>query len=167
MSAYKLRHKNYMHMLAVLPKLTLFWIKLCKVYPLMRFLRITAKPLNSQQFAYLFNAKKKWEMQWKNMAKNYPGKILAASENRAVYLACVCGGRHSQAFSTHKLGAISFRILYIFFSASLAQIMCTLFACDPKPHPPKILSAKGCRAHSLVPWFHGSMYPLLAKGPVG
>lgn len=54
-------------------------------------------------------------MQWKNMAKNYPGKILAASENRAVYLACVCGGRHSQAFSTHKLGAISFRILYIFF----------------------------------------------------
>jgi len=106
-------------------------------------------------------------MQWKNMAKNYPGKILAASENRAVYLACVCGGRHSQAFSTHKLGAISFRILYIFFSASLAQIMCTLFACDPKPHPPKILSAKGCRAHPLVPWFHGFMYPLLAKGPVG
>lgn len=58
MSAYKLRHKNYMHMLAVLPKLTLFWIKLCKVYPLLRFLRITAKPLNSQQFDYLFNAKK-------------------------------------------------------------------------------------------------------------
>lgn len=69
MSAYKLRHKNYMHMLAVLPKLTLFWIKLCKVYPLLRFLRITAKPLNSQQFAYLFNAKKNGKCNGKTWRK--------------------------------------------------------------------------------------------------